>query len=153
MRTNQTLRLWNLQTGEEIRCFEPYTAAVYDVAFSPDGRAVVSAGDKLILWEVASGERLSEFATSRYTTGTGMSAAQCVAFTPNGRVLTGHGNTPEHFVREDCCVRVWDAMPFRVAHEAEGHRGLIEAVARSPDGSLAVSGGEFGEVFVWELPA
>jgi WD40 repeat protein/uncharacterized caspase-like protein len=55
---DQSARLWDVATGGEIRRFkEP--APIGSVAFSPDGRAVLVAEDKVAeLWDVASGKEL-----------------------------------------------------------------------------------------------
>ncbi len=53
-----SIRLWDLQTGQEIRQFNGHTDAVWDVKFSPDGTTILSASsDKsVILWDVETGE-------------------------------------------------------------------------------------------------
>ncbi|XP_074974999.1 telomerase protein component 1 isoform X6 [Caretta caretta] len=58
------------------------------------------------------------------------------------RVLTVSG---------DGSVHMW-AAPWQAAGGAEGpgwHRGAVSALAWSPDGTLAVSGGECGELIAW----
>ena len=56
---DNTLRLWEVASGQELRCFEGHTAWVSSVCFSPDGRYALSGSyDKTLrLWEVASGKR------------------------------------------------------------------------------------------------
>jgi WD40 repeat protein len=51
---DQTVRLWDLESGCEIGCFEGHTGAVTCVAVVPDGRAALSGGaDKLLcLWQL-----------------------------------------------------------------------------------------------------
>jgi WD40 repeat protein len=51
---DQTVRLWDLAQGREIRTFTGHTAMVMSVAYSPDGRTALSgAGDNtLMLWDL-----------------------------------------------------------------------------------------------------
>ncbi|MBC7813215.1 MAG: hypothetical protein H7175_18800, partial [Burkholderiales bacterium] len=58
-----SMRLWNVETGGEIRRFEGHESAVYSVAFNPDGRTVLSgSGDNTLrLWEIESGEVLRRY--------------------------------------------------------------------------------------------
>jgi FOG: WD40 repeat len=37
--------LWNVETGQEVRRFTGHTAEVCDVAFSPDGRYILTASN------------------------------------------------------------------------------------------------------------
>ena len=55
-----TVRLWDLESGKEIRRFRGHTADVGCVAFTADGRRALSGGaDRTIrLWDVASGREL-----------------------------------------------------------------------------------------------
>ena len=38
-----TARLWDIQTGEEVRCFSGHKDEVRDVTFSPDGKYILTA--------------------------------------------------------------------------------------------------------------
>src|SRR5262249_28561871 len=57
-----TARLWDLQTGHELRCLRGHTAPVVCVGFVPDGRRALTGGRDLRLWNVKSGEMLSTLA-------------------------------------------------------------------------------------------
>src|SRR5437773_107016 len=70
---------------------------LYGVAFSPDGRTIVSAGpDAVRLWNVAT---LREIAIQRTD-----AVVQGVAFSPDGQWLAGAAN--------DGTVRLWHAPSF-----------------------------------------
>ena len=56
---DKTIELWDAETGKLIRTLEGHNGAVYDVAFSPDGRFLVSASadDTCKVWRVDDGLR------------------------------------------------------------------------------------------------
>ncbi|MCK5522475.1 MAG: hypothetical protein KAI83_05000, partial [Thiomargarita sp.] len=59
-----TLKLWEVNTGAEIRTFAGHTDIVYSVAFSPDGRYALSGSFDytLKLWELNTGAEIRTFA-------------------------------------------------------------------------------------------
>jgi FOG: WD40 repeat len=80
-----TARLWDAQTGQELRRFKGHTFWVWSVAFSPDGRQVLTgSGDHTArLWDAQTGQELRRF--EGHT-----EKVLSVAFSPDGRqVLTG----------------------------------------------------------------
>jgi hypothetical protein len=60
---DDTLRLWDVNTGDCLRTFEGHTNAVTSVNLSGDGRYVLSGSDDktLRLWDVETGECLRTF--------------------------------------------------------------------------------------------
>ena len=57
---DETLRVWDLNTGETLRTLVGHRAAIYNCAPLPDGRRAVSAaGDGMLkLWDIETGECL-----------------------------------------------------------------------------------------------
>jgi WD40 repeat protein len=52
---DQTVRLWDVASGQEVRTFSGHKGLVGDVAFGPDGKSAVSGGrDRTLrLWWTA----------------------------------------------------------------------------------------------------
>lgn len=51
---DKTVRVWDLAAGKQVHPFDD-DGPVWGVAISPDGRRVVSAGDKIRVWELVKG--------------------------------------------------------------------------------------------------
>ncbi|WP_158633719.1 WD40 repeat domain-containing protein [Tautonia sociabilis] len=101
---------------------------VFDLAYSPDGRTLVSLGldGSVRLWEGESG-----WASKREIRFDGK-VSLCVAMTSDGRTLaTGH---------IDGSVRLWDATTGAMLQERRVDRLQASSVSFSPDGRRLVVG-------------
>ena len=93
--------LWDIATGEELHRFDG-GSDIYDVAFSPDGRRIVSgSNDRTVkVWDAATGD---EVLTLRGHTG----FIRVVGFSPDGhRIMSAS---------EDGTVKVWDGTPLQTS--------------------------------------
>ena len=99
---DETLKLWDVATGREIRSFTGHTSFVRSVAFAPDGRTALSgSADKTLkLWDVATGREIRSF--------TGHTDwVFSVAFAPDGQTaLSGS---------EDKTLKLWDVSEWTQA--------------------------------------
>jgi WD40 repeat protein len=76
---DQTLKVWNLESGHALRTLEGHSNLVNNVAVTPDGRWAVSASSDhtLKVWDLESGRELR-------TLEGHSSSVRCVAMTPGG---------------------------------------------------------------------
>jgi WD40 repeat protein len=119
------VRLWEVASGGVRRTLGSH-GAVAVVAFSPDGKLLVTAGGKVArLWRVDDGMLLYEL--------TGHDGRIVVAsFSPDGRRLVT--------ASLDKTARIWDTETGELEHVLGGHRGArITSASFSPDGRLVVT--------------
>jgi WD40 repeat protein len=110
---------------------------VSSVAYSPDGRFVVSgsADSSVKIWDLATGREL-------WTLPEHDEAVRSVAYSPDGRrVVSGSA---------DHLVKLWDAETGEEFKSLFGHDNAVNSVDYSPDGRFVVSGSVDRTVRVWD---
>jgi guanine nucleotide-binding protein subunit beta-2-like 1 protein len=136
-----TLRLWNLKTGNCVHKFIGHSKDALSVAFSPDNRQIVSGGrdNKLKMWNTL-GE--CKYTIERDGHSDWVS---CVRFSPlQTQPLIVSGGW-------DNVVKVWSLADFRCVNTLRGHKGSINSLCVSPDGSLCASASKDGTARLWDL--
>jgi WD40 repeat protein len=131
-----SVKLWDAATGRLLRTFEGHSRDVRSVAFSPDGRRVLSGSDNTLkLWDAATGRLIHTFAGHRYR-------VTSVAFSPDGtRVLSGSG---------DKTIKLWNADTGQLTLTFVGHSDEVTAVAFSPDERQVLSGSGDKTLRLWD---
>ena len=116
-----------------------YTSLVTSVAFSPDGRHIVSSSlDQTIrVWGAQTGGQVG------YLLQGHTSSVNSVAFSPDGRhIVSGFW---------DRTIRVWDAQTGgQVGNPLQEHTSSVNSVAFSPDGRHIVSASGDQKIQVWD---
>jgi WD40 repeat protein/transcriptional regulator with XRE-family HTH domain len=134
---DNTVRLWDIVTGKEVRRFIGHTKGLYAVTFSPDGKYVLTSGgndDTARLWDAQTGAEIRRFVHPGGVRG--------VAFSPDGKyVLTGS---------IDKIARLWDVATGQEIREFTGHTGTVTAVAFSPDGKYVLTGSQDQTARLWD---
>lgn len=120
----------------EIRRFEGHTESVLSVAFTPDGRQLLSCGAEpsVRLWDVRSGKQVQINRDRRRLR---------VRVSPDGKRAL--------FACSDGSLELWDLNDWRLLHTLKGHEGPATDVAFSADGLQALSCGEDCQLRLWDL--
>jgi WD40 repeat protein len=134
---DQTLRLWDLGTGQTIRSFEGHTDRVWAVAVTPDGRRAVSASrdQTLRLWDLGTGQTIRPL--EGHT-----DSVWAVAVTPDGRRAVS--------ASWDKTLRVWDLVSGKEIATFTGESEMLSC-AVAPDGRTIVAGDILGQVHFLRL--
>jgi len=138
--------IWDVDSGQALATLQGYvstagrgySSAASDLAFSPDGQLLATAGldrdHSVQLWDVAGAQPLGRFQGPTW-------GVMSVAFSPDGRVLATDGPSYQ--------VVLWDVATGRALAMLDGHTDLVTGLAFSPDGRTLTSGSYDGTARVW----
>ncbi|MBI5031374.1 MAG: TIR domain-containing protein [Chloroflexi bacterium] len=137
------IRLWNSENNQfevekPITELSGHTSGVTDVAFSRDGKYLVSGSqdNTARVWAIPGGATISVL---RGHTG----KVRAVAISPDGkRVATAS---------EDGTARLWDTLSGIPLAIFRGHTDYVWNVAFSPDGKSVLTGSRDGTARVWMI--
>lgn len=140
---NGMVRLWDVQTGQEVRTIRSglIPAPIFRVAFSPDGQQLAGAVEtgffpEARVWNTATGEQL-------FTLNGHQGDILSVVYAPVGRRLAT--------TSWDHSVKIWDSSTGKELRTIRGHREAVTDAAFSPDGLQLATAGWDGTVKVWDV--
>ena len=136
---DDTVRIWDTTSWEQVAVLEGHTDNVYSVTWSPDGTQIASGSSDgtVWIWDAASWEQV--VVLEGHT-----SAVNSVAWSPNGSQLVSGSS--------DHTVRIWDSASWEQAAVLE-HTSSVDSVACvawSPDGTQIASQGKYSGLRIWD---
>jgi len=130
--------VWDAGEGDNVYKITEHINAAFEVAYSPDGNLIASAGWDDIVRVVNVRDNPNGLAGTVLYELKGRS----VAFSSDGKQIVSGSR--------DKTVRLWDLATGEQVGELKGHRDKVNSVAFSPDGKQIVSGTVGGQVLVWD---
>jgi WD40 repeat protein len=151
-----SVRLWDLQNGEEIAHLQPGYGRVMSLALSPDGKyalsSYLSGPDRpVILWDLESQHEINRFGIPGYRRYGEFVHMESVAFSPDGKTAL--------FGFVFGTVIWWDLDKWELIAMNRLHEDELTFVAFSADGKMSFSVGTDAKtdrnnikVKFWQLP-
>ncbi len=134
---DQTIRLWDRDSGRELACLRGHVNGVNTLSWSGDGRVLASgSSDNTVrLWDCDSGR---EFACLRGH----VNGVRTLNWSGDGRVLASGS--------ADKTVRLWDRDSGRELACLQGHEDQVSTLNWSGDGRVLASGSNDNTVRLWD---
>ncbi|MFN9718451.1 MAG: WD40 repeat domain-containing protein [Planctomycetota bacterium] len=148
---DETVRLWDVRTGGELRQYKGHTGPVYCVAISADGRTLVTGAqdNSVRVWDLPAVKPQFQIAAHP-------DRGSAFSLSPDGRFLVSAGGEPN--------VRLWDTA--KVISQAAmnpqsavldgsssvprpGHQSDVQAIAYRADGTQFVTADQDGNMLLW----
>jgi WD40 repeat protein len=151
--------VWDVATGKQVLAWDGAPRRVWDVAFTPDGKELMTGGDDGVVQarDAATGKPLRKI-------GSDLGEVGRLALSPDGAVLATVGQRRDDgkgadYWQGDDCVRLWDVatgkLLRRLSVPAGGtYAGFpvgLNSLAFTPDGKRLAAGGADRALRVWEV--
>ncbi|NER19840.1 MAG: protein kinase [Symploca sp. SIO1C2] len=136
---DNTIKLWDLETGKLLRTLTGHYEPVLTLAFSPNSEILVSGSvdDQIKLWDLATGS-----VKLTITDDLDAVVSLAIAISPDGQLLATGGDHQK--------LKIWQLSTGKLLNTLSHSRG-INTVAFTPDGQMLASGSSDNTVKLWQL--
>jgi WD40 repeat protein len=122
---DDTLRIWDLETGRNTATQDLRSGCFSGLAISPDGQTLATASAQVIeVWQTDTLKQLRQ-----WRGGPGLCD---LCFSPNGKTLLSGA----------CRLAPWDVATGRERMPRDAHRGPVYSAVFTPDGRQVISSGD-----------
>ncbi|MCZ8308757.1 MAG: NACHT domain-containing protein [Microcystis sp. LE19-98.1E] len=135
---DNTIKLWNVETGEEIRTLTGHNEGVNSVSFSSDGKTLATGSfeNTIKLWNLETGQEISTLS------GHNASISR-VSFSRDGKTLATGSS--------DKTIKLWNVETGQEIRTLTGHNDSISSVSFSPDGKTLATGSYDNTIKLWNV--
>jgi WD40 repeat protein len=143
--SDQTVKFWDVLTGQETSTVATKIKEVQALAFSRDGHwlAAENSINTVTLWDATTGREVRALSSNKPLGVLGSSWVYSIAFSPDGRWLASG--------LDDKTIRLWDVETGRPVRDLAAARRSVIYIAFSPDGRWLASGGDDKTIKIWEV--
>ena len=148
----RTALLWDVDAGERITQFplttpeqRGYSSSDAGIAFSPEGN-IIAGGfwNEIVLWDATDAKTLMTIPQSEEN-----QRPITLRFSPCGRYLAAGAWWKGGLKKTSICL--WEVATGKKIATFWGHTTDVQCFAFSQDGTLLVSGGHDGAIYLWDL--
>ncbi len=137
--SDNTVRIWDVASGQELKALPSHFGATRAVSFSPDGQFVATGGDDgtVGIWDVSTGKELKAMKSRA------AGIVFTLSFSPDGKTIISGGS--------DSLIHLWDVASGQERGTLSGHQGQINSASFSSDGKVLATASADGTIRVWDL--
>jgi WD40 repeat protein/uncharacterized caspase-like protein len=132
-----TVKIWKIETGDELRSFTGHRQLVIGVKWSKNSKQIISVDldGEAIVWEAASGSIVRRFKVLE------QGSVSNIAISKNEQLLATAGT--------DKTANIWNLADGKLISTFKNHDQAVEVVAFAPNGGTVASAGKDKVIKIW----
>ena len=142
---DQTIKLWQRETGKLIYAFVGVNEPIQTLAISPNGKSIIAGGldGRISQWQLDTKQYKSSFFARVNAPHSHDGVILQLAFAANERFIVSASN--------DKTLRIWGYHTGELKRTLIGHEEAVNTCAISPDSQIIASGSDDKTIKLWRF--
>lgn len=142
---DQTIKLWQRETGKLIYSFVGVNESIQTLAISPNGKSIIAGGfdGRISQWQLETKQYKSSFFARVNAPDSHDGVILQLAFAANERFIVSASN--------DKTLRIWSYYTGELKRTLIGHEEAVNTCAISPDSQIIASGSDDKTIKLWRF--